>query len=196
MLAVALVVAAEVVVVVTIIESSWLGSNPGFLENRDPIRAHHPNFVIEFERNAMISPLVVISKNVTYRNRYLADDAILARFKWNLIENRRSKRLPNDSRTLLYNADDYRRHDYVPWLFRYFTATWGTRERFPPPSFSFLLFSSSSSSLLFFSSLFLLFSFFLRRVGTMTGIIRVSSRCYQLRPSSDVTLRISKRFVS
>lgn len=89
MLAVALVVAAEVVVVVTIIESSWLGSNPGFLENRDPIRAHHPNFVIEFERNAMISPLVVISKNVTYRNRYLADDAILARFKWNLIENRR-----------------------------------------------------------------------------------------------------------
>ena len=67
---------------------------------------------------------------------------------------------------------------------------------FPPPSFSFLLFSSSSSSLLFFSSLFLLFSFFLRRVGTMTGIIRVSSRCYQLRPSSDVTLRISKRFVS
>lgn len=118
----------------------------------------------------------IISEIVIYRNRYLAGDAILEVESY-----QESSLLPNDSRTILCT---------MPTII-VATINVSFRRSFPtifPPFFFFLL---------LFSLPFLLFFFlFPRSRNNDRYYIRVPSRCYQLRPSSDVTRRISKRFVS
>lgn len=140
-------------------------------------------FIIELERNAIIFLFCFLFPNVTYIAIVISRMTRSSRVE---VESyRESSFLPNDSRTLCN----------MPTII---VATITSRGCFDISQ------RCGTISPPFFPSFFSFFPFFpfppllLPRssVGTMTGIIRVSSRCYQLRPSSDVTLRISKRFVS
>lgn len=158
------------------IYTSHLGFAPGskrFLRDRERKTSILSIELVEaIIGGAIVSLNNIISKIVMYRNRYLAGDAILEVESY-----QESSFLPNDSRTILCTMPTIiGRHDYVSF-----------RPIFPSP--------------LFFIFFFLFLPFFsfpssLDRGNNDRYYIRVPSRCYQLRPSSDVTRRISKRFVS